>query len=288
MYFVNDPGIAYETYRADEGDFIWDLTQSDQAQANQTRGFIRTPLLQTDALFFNTTTAPFNNPTIRQAFAYAVDKDGLAFTIFKDSVATADTIIPPGMSGYQEHYSGLAFDKKKAKALMKSVYPDANDVPVITFSYPSSQVSSKEAMLLQYMWKSALGVQVQLRAVEPTAYNEEMQKHLVQLGFVQWSADFPDPYDCLALNLLSTSSNNIGEWNNQSFDQAVMQAEQLEGNARLALYNKAERIAISDAAWLPLDHQTMAAIIPSWVHGVTLNGEGLYFGDWSGVYISSH
>jgi oligopeptide transport system substrate-binding protein len=288
MYFVNDPGIAYETYRANEGDFIWGLDQGDQEGAIGTHGFVQVPLLQTDALFFNVTAPPFNNVAVRQAFAYAIDKPGLASTIFKNTVVPASTIIPPGMSGYQPNYTGITLDKKKAKELFQSVYPDPNTVPPITFSYPTSLVSTQEAELLQYMWKVGLGVQVQLRAIEPTAYNDELQQHLVQFGFINWSADYADPYDCLALNLLSTASNNVGEWSNQQFDQDIMQAELLEGNARLALYDKAEQIAISNAAWVPLYYPTMAAIIPSWVHGVTLNGEGLYTGDWSGVYVSAH
>src|SRR5207249_9384320 len=104
-------------------------------------------------------------------------------------------------------------------------------------------------------------------------------------GFIQWSADFPDPYDWLTLNLFSTAGNNDGEWSNANFDQMVTQAEKSMGNVRIALYNQAEQIAIQDVGWLPLDHETMAAIISSRVHGVALNGRGLYFGDWSDVYL---
>jgi ABC-type oligopeptide transport system substrate-binding subunit len=135
------------------------------------------------------------------------------------------------------------------------------------------------------MWQNALGIQVQLRPVALTAYNDETAKHLVQFGFIQWGADFPDPYDWLTLNLFSTASNNNGSWNNSDFDQIVMQAETKSGDERIALYNKAEQIAITNVGWLPLDHQTLAAIIPPLVHGVSLNGNGLYFGDWSDVYL---
>ncbi len=138
------------------------------------------------------------------------------------------------------------------------------------------------------MWYDALGIHVQLRSVELTAYNDEIMNHQVQFGFTQWSAGFPDPYDWLTLNLLSTAPNNSGEWNNPMFDQVVMQAEQTSGTARLTLYNQAEQIAITDVGWLPLDHQALAAIIPAWVHGVSLNGNGLFFGDWSDVYILQH
>ena len=189
------------------------------------------------------------------------------------------------MPGYQPNYTGLPFDKVKAKSLLLSVYPDVSQVPSITFSYPSSQVSQNEAAALQQMWQNALGIQVKLNPVELNAYNQETANHLIQFGFTQWGADFPDPYDWLTLNLYSTAPNNNGNWNNHQFDQTVTQAEQTTGDARIALYNQAEQIAITDVGWMPIDHEATAAIIPSWVHGVTLNGEGLYFGDWSGVYL---
>ncbi|MBV9228940.1 MAG: peptide ABC transporter substrate-binding protein [Chloroflexi bacterium] len=288
MIFVNDPATAFKAYRAGQYDFVWDLLATDQVTAKGMPGFIRTPLLQTDLLFFDNTTEPFNNSAVRQAFAYATDKTTLVHNVFKDAVAPAPTIIPPGMPGYQPNYPGLAFDSKKAKSLLESVYPDVTKVPAITFSYPNSQVTSTEAAALQQMWQTALGIQVALRPVELTAYIDETQNHDVQFGFTQWTADFPDPYDWLALNLLSTSSYNNGRWSNADFDQTITQAETLTGDARISLYNKAEQIAVSDVGWLPLDHETLAAVIPSWVHNVTLNGNGLYFGDWSDVYLLQH
>ena len=215
-------------------------------------------------------------------------KKALATAIFKGSAIPAPTIIPPGMPGYQPNYQGLAYDKSKALAALQSAYPDVSKVPPITFSFPSSQVSASEAAALQQMWQTALGIQVKLLPVELNAYNTETANHQVQFGFTQWSADFPDPYDWLTLNLFSTASNNSGDWNNPQFDQLVTQAEQMTGDARIQLYNQAEQIAISDVGWLPLDHQSLSAIIPPWVQGVSLNNTGLYFGDWSNVYLVQH
>lgn len=288
MFFVNDPSTAFKSYRAGQYDFVWNLNPTDQLTGASMPGFVRSPLLQTDVLFFDNTQPPFNNVAVRQAFAYATDRATLVHAIFKDSVTVAPTIIPPGMPGYQPDYAGLSLDSAKAKSLLQSVYPDVSKVPTITFSFPSSQVSNIEAAALQQMWQTALGIQVKLRSVELTAYTDEQQKHLIQFGFTQWGADFPDPYDWLTLNLFSSASNNNGSWHNATFDHTVMQADTLSGDARIALYNQAERIAISDVGWLPLDHEALAAIIPSWVHGVTLNGNGLYFDDWSDIYLMQH
>ncbi len=285
MLFVNDPATAFKAYEAHQYSFIWNIPPTYLAQARQRAGFTQRPLLQSDLLFFYTKKAPFNQTAVRQAFAYAIDKKTLAHAIFKDAVVPASTIIPPGMPGYQPDYAGLPYDRAKARSLLRSVYPDVSKVPAITFTYPSSQVSVSEAAALQQMWQSALGIQVKLQNMDLTSYNDELSKHAVQMGFIQWTADFPDPYDWLTLNLTSGSPNNNGEWSNPQFDQLVAQAEKESGDARIRTYNRAEQIAIEDVGWLPLDHETLAALIPAQVHGVSLNGEGLYFGDWSQVYL---
>ena len=288
MLFVNDQSTAFKAYQAGQYNFVWNIAPQDLASAKGMSGYIGESLLQTDLLFFSNKMAPFNNAAVRQAFAYATDKEALATAIFKGSAIPAQTIIPPGMPGYQPNYQGLAYDKSKALSALQSAYPDVSKIPPITFSFPNSQVSESEAAALQQMWQSALGIQVKLLPVELNAYNTETANHQVQFGFTQWSADFPDPYDWLTLNLFSTASNNSGDWNNPQFDQIVIQAEQMTGDARIQLYNQAEQIAISDVGWLPLDHQSLSAIIPSWVQGVSLNNTGLYFGDWSNVYLVQH
>lgn len=288
MLFVSDLSTAFKSYQAGQYAFVWNITAQDLSIAKNMLGFISKNLLQSDLLFFNNKMPPFDKAAVRQAFAYATDKVTLANAIFKGAAVPAPTIIPPGMPGYQANYQGLSYDKSKALAALQSAYPDVSKVPPITFSFPSSQVSGLEASVLQQMWQSALGIQVKLLPVELNAYNQETQNRQVQFGFTQWSADFPDPYDWLTLNLLSTASDNNGSWNNPQFDQTVTQAEQATGDARIALYNQAERIAIEDVGWLPVDHQALSAVIPSWVHGVTLNNIGLYFGDWSDVYLLQH
>lgn len=288
MLFVNDPSTAFKSYRAGQYAFDWNIAASDLQTAKNMPGFTSKTLLQTDLLFFDSTRPPFDKTAVRQAFAYAMDKTTLVNSVFKGAAIPAPTIIPPGMPGYQANYQGLPFDRDKALAALQSVYPDISKVPPITFSYPNSQVSPFEAQVLQQMWQTALGIQVELNAVELNAYNMETANRQIQFGFTQWTADFPDPYDWLTLNLTSNAPGNDGQWKNAEFDQTVLQAEQATGQARIQLYNQAEQIAITDVGWLPLDHQSLSAIIPSWVHGVSLNNTGLYFGDWSDVYLLQH
>ena len=288
MRFINDPTVAFKASRAGQYDFIWGIDPTDQESVKSTAGFTRASLLETDTVFFDTTRPPFDNIAMRQAFAYALDKPTLAHTVLHDTVLPASTILPPGMPGYQDKNAGLSYEPVKALNLLHTVYPDITKIPPLTFSYPIADVPGAEVSALQQMWQRTLGIQIVLRPVEENAYYQELKNHQVTFGFNAWTADFADPYDGLALNLASFASGNVGQWHNDTFDQLIMQAETTTGDARLALYDSAEQVALSDVAWLPLTHDTLAALIPGWVHGVSLNGQGLYFGDWSGVYLTHH
>src|SRR5258708_38294332 len=103
------------------------------------------------------------------------------------------------------------------------------------------------------MWQSALGIQVNLQPVELNAYNNETNNRQGQFGFLEWTADFPDPYDWLALTLLSTATNNSGSWTNPPFHQLRNHAEQDTGDKPLQYYNQAQHIAITARGRLPLD-----------------------------------
>jgi oligopeptide transport system substrate-binding protein len=288
MPFAEDQSTAFTAYQAGQYDFDWNLTAADQLNAKNLAGFTRVPQLETDVLFFNTSMPPFDNSIVRQAFARATDKQDLAHNVFNDSVVPAPTIIPPGMLAYQADSQGLTYDQAEAKTLFQSVYPVATDAPAVTFAYPNASLPQAEVSALQRMWQNTLGVQVNMRPVELGAYNTELARHQIQFGFYQWNADFNDPYDCLALFLLSDAGNNFGGWSNSTFDQLIKLTDRTAGALRTSLFEQAEQLAIQDVAWLPLDHETVAAVIPSWVQGVSLNASGLYFGDWSGVYLLQH
>src|SRR5258706_14386247 len=101
MLFVNDLSTAFKTYQAGQYAFDWNILPSDLPAAKNMPGFTSSSLLQTDLLFFNNKMPPFNNAAVRQAFAYATNKQVLTTAIFKGTAMPTPTIIPPRMPDYQ-------------------------------------------------------------------------------------------------------------------------------------------------------------------------------------------
>ncbi|GCE16425.1 peptide ABC transporter substrate-binding protein [Dictyobacter kobayashii] len=285
VYFENDPRVAYTANRAGHYDLVWDLAQQDQLPAVKLAGFERPELLQTDALFFDTTSAPFDSVAVRQAFARSLDKQSFAQVAMQNSVAPANTLLPPAMPGYQAQAS--SFSPAKAQEQWKTAAKDGSLPSTVTFTYPYSQVSPTMAQSLQSMWQKALGIQVNLRPLEDMAYQQALASHSIQFGFISWTAEVADPYFFMK-KFLSDSQQNVSQWHNPAYDQLIARADSSSTDQRLALYHEAEQQILSDAVIIPLDHQRLAGLIPDWLQGVSLNAEGLYFGDWSNIAILNH
>jgi ABC-type oligopeptide transport system substrate-binding subunit len=296
VYFMNDARVSYTQDRAGRFDLTWDMVQSDQQAASMLHNYEAATALQTDALFFNTTEAPFSSSKLRQAFAVALDKQKLAQVTMNGHVNSAETLFPPAMPGYAVDATGNPIDKltnepisynpDKAHQLLKSAI-NGNALPAITFTYPQSELTPAVALAMQTMWQKSLGIKVNLQPLEDDAYIHEMSTHSIQFGLYSWHALLNDPSD-FAQRLLSTSEQNVGQWHNKEYDQTVAQAEAASGQERLQLYHKAEQIALSDAAIVPLTHAVNYALVSTYVQGIDVNAAGLYVGDWSQVKILNH
>ncbi|WP_172632365.1 peptide ABC transporter substrate-binding protein [Dictyobacter arantiisoli] len=282
IVFTNDARVAYIADRVSHYDLVWGLTQADQQPASQLKGFMRTELLQTDALFFNVTQAPFDSLAVRQVFAASLDKHAYATTDLGDSVATADTLFPPALPGYQAGKPD--FNPARARELLKSA--PARQLSNITFSYPTSLVTAKTALALQTMWHSSLGIHVNLRPLGDDAYQQALKDHAIQFGITSLQADIADP-SAFASSFLSNSPQNMTQWQDASYDQLIEHANATTVDERLSLYQRAEQKLLASDAVIPLDHQRIAGLIPSWIEGVSLNANGIYF-DWPAVKILAH
>jgi oligopeptide transport system substrate-binding protein len=203
---------------------------------------------------FNHTKPPFDDAKVRQAFCRAIDKDKIIEVVLKDMVKRADGILPPGFPGYYEGIVGLSYDPQKAKELIaESTYKDVSNLPSITFTTSGrGDVSDLNAALVD-MWRQNLGVEVQVRQLEPETYYEAIEEEKDEIYASGWAADYPDPENFLDILFHSGSEENTGEYSNPQIDTLLEQARvEQDETARMNLYQKIEQMMVDDAACLPL------------------------------------
>jgi oligopeptide transport system substrate-binding protein len=219
---------------------------------------------------FNVKKPPFDDPKVRQAFNYAIDKDKVNSVVIRDLGVTAYGILPPGFPGYNDKLQGLKFDPQKAKQLLsESKYSDASKIPPVTLTISGRGAAApRTTQAILEMLKQNLGVDVKVEQVEYATYLDDLKKKDFQMFESGWIADYVDPEDFLDLLLNSESSNNYGNYSNPEFDRLVIQARtEQDQNKRLQLYQQAEQLAISDAAWIPMWFEKNYVLVKPYVKG---------------------
>jgi len=271
----------YETGQIDVTDvsvsYLDKVTDKTGPYANQ---LSITPEYAFSYIGFNCSQPPFDDANVRAAFNLAVDKDKLVSLIYRNTVQKAEGILPAGMPGYNPNVKGMGFDIAKANSLIKaSKYGDVSKLPPITLT--TSGYGSSAGPLLQslvYQWKQNLGVEVQVRELEPERLLYNFKSEIDQMFDMGWVADYPHPQDFLDILFSSGSDNNYGNYSNPKADALVQQANRiLDTNQSFALYQQAEQIIVDDAACLPLFFSRNYVLTQPYVKGYVVSPIGIVF-----------
>lgn len=234
------------------------------------------PELSLSYIGFNASAKPFDDVKIRQAFAYATDKEKLANILFKKTRAKAVGVLPPEMPGHNESLAALEFDPEKAKALIaQSSYGSASNLPEITLTVSAGSGSLAES--LAEMYKRNLGVDVSVVQVAE-AFHQELEGRKYQMFMTGWIADYPDPQDFLDVMFHSQSNGNYTGFSDERIDK-MLEAARIEKDAtrRLRMYQEIESEVVQQAPIIPLFHDVDYTLVRPYVKGLVQSPLGITF-----------
>jgi peptide/nickel transport system substrate-binding protein len=244
----------------------------------------RTPSLTIQFYGFLTPGKIFNNPLIRQAFNYAVDRDKIIRFVLNGQAAGPAIygIVPPVMPNYNpKKIKGYSFDLEKAKHLMEQAgYPGGKGFPEVTlFINEGGGRNTQVAEAIQNMLKE-IGVNVKLQHLQWAQHLDNVDAGRADFWRLGWIADYPDPENFLNLfygknvpdNPNDKSPINSFRYKNPKFDELFEKALTINDiGERNKLYEQAEQIAISEAPVLFIFYDEDYRLIQPYVRGYALD-----------------
>jgi YVTN family beta-propeller protein len=229
-----------------------------------------------DYMFLNVRVPPFDDPRVRQALNYAVDREKLVEVLGGTLAARATCqILTPAMPGYQPHCpytrdpnpagTWTASDLATAKALVAASGTRGMRVEVLAYErFGRIEMARHFVSLLRQ-----LGYRSSLRVI-PVLFPDYIgyagdSRNKAQIGTFGWYADFAAPsillsglFSCGSFDAGNPSNINLSEFCDRGIDADMKRAAALQTSDPVrahALWAEVDRALVDQAAAVPLVNQ---------------------------------
>jgi oligopeptide transport system substrate-binding protein len=291
--YVDDPAVALEAYRV--GDL--DITQLGPSQIQEVEAdptlsqqLLKYPTAVTINIMFDLKQEPFQDQKVREAFAYAFDRETYCAELRSGDCLPTLSWIPPGVPGYIET-DAFAFDPDKAReALAASSYGGPENLPEVTYFFLSDDPAEADrAQWLAEQYRDVLGVELSLEPIDSTTLSSMSKdaESFPQVSLQGWAQDYPDPQNWLSIywTCNATLFAALAGYCNEDFDALTAQADQeLDQEKRLALYEEAGQMLVDDAPGVfAFNLATVVLINPEVTGYQATPSDTFYPGQWASL-----
>jgi peptide/nickel transport system substrate-binding protein len=220
---------------------------------NKSQFFI-TPGLALRSYALNTSRPLFrNNPRLRKAVNYAIDRSALRRATGGTAVSRlTDQYLPATMPGFTDAriYPLERPNLRKARALARG-HTRGGKAVLYTFDAPLN------LGLAQIVKRNLakIGLEVQIKGIPPPAYGGRVSRpgEPFDIAFLPWAPDYIDPYAYLNVFFESrfvgaANFANFAHFNSSQYDRLLRRAARLQGRARYRAYGKLDVQLARDAA----------------------------------------
>lgn len=229
---------------------------------------------------FNTEVAPFNNPKVRQALSYAVDRKAIIDAVYFGLAQPATSLLPPTSWAYSDTSYVNEFNLEKAKELLSEAgYPDGFEMDI--WAMPVQRVynpnAGKMAEIIQQNL-AELDIEVNIVTYDWGTFRKKLAAGEHDSVLIGWLADNSDP-DNFFRPLLSCAAalagSNRSLWCNRDFDGFVKKALSItDTNQRKVSYQSAESIISNQVPLIPIAHASRYKVHRDYIKKVNINPYG--------------
>ncbi len=239
--------------------------------------YIQRPILGLAFLGMTTTRKPLDDPRVRQAINYAIDRRQLMRDIYKNQYIPCGGILPPGTNGYDPKMVGYAYDPLRASALLTSAgYPGGKGLPTVQIwsARKNDEAVAEHDTIVKYLAAVGIPAEVQYNTDWPK-YKADVYGGKLPIFRYSWYADTPDPETFLGQLFDSKSSDNMTGFQNEAIDALLRRArDEREMPRKLHLYQEIERQVVQNAPVIALSFYTYEHLFKPYVNGVQVSALG--------------
>ena len=269
---VESDAADIKLYESGENEWVQQLPPGtyEKYKAQYPKEIRNNPLIALRYYSFMNTDPLLKDVRVRKALSMVVDRDILAQKVTADGQLPAYGVIVKGTVGAEvTSYDWAAWPMAKRVEEAKKLLAEAGIAPgtKLRFAYNTSDYHKKMAIFVASEWKTKLGLDLELDAMEFKVLIKKRNDKDYQIARNGWVADYNDATTFLALVQCGNDQNNQNSCNKKG-DALIEQGNQsLDAAKRKELLTQGARLIMEDYPLMPLLQYTLPRLVKSYVGG---------------------
>ena len=218
---------------------------------------------------------------VRQAIAYALDRDPLIQYIWRGFARPTASVLPPESWAYDSNVRQYAHDPAKARALLDAAgYGQTNGVRFHLTMKTSTEESSRAMAAVFQQQLREVGIALDIRSFEFATFFSDVSHGEFQVYSLRWVGGNEDPeifeYAFHSSKIIPHGANRQA-YNNPRVDALIDQARvELDQSARKRDYAAVQQILAEDLPYIDLWYFDNVMVHSKRVRNLELNASGNY------------
>jgi oligopeptide transport system substrate-binding protein len=271
---IEDNNADIKMYESGENEWVQQLPPGvyEKYKAQYPKEIRNTPMIGLRYYSFLNTDAVLKDVRVRKALSMVIDRDILAQKVTADGQIPAYGVIVKGTNGADVtayEWATWPMDKKVAEAKKLLAEAGVGAGTKLKFAYNTSDYHKKMAIFAASEWKTKLGLDLELEAMEFKVLIKKRNDKDYQMARNGWVADYNDATTFLALVQCDNDQNNHNSCNRRA-DALIDQGNQsLDAAKRKDLLTQGAKLVMEDYPMLPLLQYTVPRLVKPYVGGYT-------------------
>lgn len=247
-----------------------DATGLAEAVNDDSIEVLSTSSISVHHIAFNCANEYFSNPLVRQAVAYAINRDDIIDSQLEGQGVKMNTFCGTGRMGFYDDFEAYEQDLDKARQLLKDAgYADGFECTLMV----AKDTNSLTAQLVQSSL-AEIGITVKINETESSTFSDDRKNKNYDFLIGARSASSADSYVCV---LSTDNGSNYYNYSNEEYDNLYNESiTTLDLEARNEIYKELQTIIHNDCPIIPIYSPTIFLGTSKNLHNVSANNEACH------------